>query len=364
MWKIVLSLAALGVMIAFLHTGEWVMMGAIVAMILVHELMHWVVARWFGYDAPVFTIGFGSRPRYVLGTLWGTTFQITPWLLGGYVQIDPGSEQFRKREVWKRVAVILSGAAINFLAAVLLMFSLFVTIGERTAVSDSVSVEHIVNINSPAAQAGLRLGDRIITVDGAVVHSYAELHAHLIEHRDGTPAQFVVQRGGERLNVSVRPDRRGYIGVRLSWKISSTQHRLGVWTAFLHAISVVWNMVAQLVVGVLMILHLVPVAVGSPPGSGAAHGLLSMVQLGGLAFKQGVYSFFNELALFSVNLAFFQLLPVPGFDGGHLVFLGWEKLTGRHVDEQLQARLGKIALAIVVIVMAYALFNDILHPVA
>jgi regulator of sigma E protease len=364
MWKIVLSLAALGAMLAFLQTGEWVMLGAIVVMILLHELMHWVVARWFGYDAPVFTIGFGSRPRFVLGTLWGTTFQITPWLLGGYVQIDPGSEQFRKREAWKRLAVILSGAAINALAAVLLMFSLFVTVGERTAVSDSVSLERIVGNNSPAAQAGMRVGDRIVTVDGAVVHSYADLHAHLIAHRDGSPARFVVERGSERLSFSVHPDSRGYIGVKLRWQISSTQHKMGVWPALERAISVVWGMVSQIVLGVLMVLHLVPVTAGAPAGSGAAHGLLSMVQLGGLAFKQGLYSFFNELALFSVNLAFFNLLPIPGLDGGHLAFLGWEKLTGRHVDEKLQTRLGKIALAITVIVMAYAMFNDILHPVA
>jgi regulator of sigma E protease len=363
MWKHLLLAAALSLMLIFLQAGEWVMLGAIVAMIILHELAHWFCARAFGYAAPVFTIGFGSYPHWVVGKLWGTEFRITPYLLGGYVQVDPGSDEFRARPAWTRLAVILSGVVLSIMLAFTLIFGLYVVDGERTVTPAGVSIHRIVGKDSPASGAGMLPGDKIIMADGAPINSYADLHRVMLNHADGSAAGVVVQRGDARLSLTVHPSRRGLLGATLSYRISTSYRPLSMGTAFERAAAVVWGMVAQLIVGVLMTLHLVPVTAGAPAGAGSAHGLLAMVQLGGLAFKQSLYSFISMVAYFNVNLALVNLLPIPGFDAGHLLFLGWEKVAGKPLRKDWQQKLERLTIIIVALVMVYSLFNDILHPV-
>jgi regulator of sigma E protease len=355
-------------MVAFLlwkwNLGEWVTLGTVVLMILWHEAAHWVSARWFGFEAPEFKIGIGPTPKYRLFRLWGTDFFITPWLIGGSVDFDSNCDTCQTKPGWQRLLVGSSGLFANFALALVLMFGLFAVSGEQHVVPTGISVLSVVGKQSAAAAAGLKRGDRIVTVDGVAVKTYDELHAVLLAHKQNAPAAVVVNRLGQSLTFNLRPNSRGLIGVKLVYHVKVTYDKMGPWTAAVRAWQVVAGMGASFFAGVLMLFHLIPVPPGATPGSGAVHGLLSIVQLGGIAFQQGSYSFLRLLATVSVTLTFANLIPAPMFDGGHLVFYAWEKLTGKPVPRWLRKRLAKICLWIVVAFMLYATFNDILFPVA
>lgn len=263
----VVAVIALIWMVMHLRAGHWATIAALCVMIVVHELGHWVVARSMGVDVPVFSIGFGSVPRIPLGTYWGTRFQITPWLAGGYVKFNPNDPSFQAKAAWKRASVLLGGVVMNVLLSLATVFGLC-----------------------------------------------------LARH-------------------------------------------FGPLAAFNRALSVVAELGVDMGKAILMMAHILPVPHGVPPGAAAVHGIVSAVQMGQTAFSNGLFSFGWLVALLSMNLAVLNVLPIPNLDGGHLLFLAWEKIVGKPVPVAIQQKISIVFVGLLVAVMGYALFNDLAHPV-
>lgn len=358
---LIAAAAVVAYLVAKLQMGEWATLGAVVLMILVHEATHWVFARGLGFEAPQFKIGVG-KPMYYLGKLWGTEFFITPWLIGGSVDFDPSCDACYVRPDWQRLLIGASGTISNFVLALVLMFGLFAISGEQQVVPSGISVLS-VSRQSGAAQAGLKAGDKIVSVDGVAVKTYDQLHAVLVAHHHGSAAKIVVERNGAPLTFAVVPNSRDLIGVRLNYEVTTTYEKMTPWSAALRAWHTIGTMSFNFLGGILMLFHLIPVPPGATPGSGAVHGLVSIVQLGGIAFKQGSYTFLQLIATCSIALGLCNLIPAPMFDCGHLVYYAWEKITGKPVPQWLRKRLSQICLWIVVAFMVYATYNDIFHPV-
>lgn len=358
-----LAAALAAAMLYYFQPGHWAMLGALVLMIVVHEFGHWFVARSFGFKAPIFSVGFGSKPRLVLGRLWGTEFQITPWLIGGYVQIDPNDDDFRGKAVWKRASVLVAGVTMNVLTALVLVFALFATVGERHAVPDAVVIQQVDSQVTIARDAGLQAGDEFVSVDGVTVKSAQELARGLSAHKDGTPAVIVVKRNADQVTVTVSPNADGRIGVALGQRLAAQYEQMGVGEAAGRSVSFVGNMGVQMAQGLGMMVGLVPLPEGAPEGAADVHGVVAIVQMGAMAYDAGIYSFIMIVCLISMNLAFFNILPIPMLDGGHLLFLGWEKLTGRPVNPAVQGKLSTIFFFLLIALMLFGLFNDIFNPI-
>jgi regulator of sigma E protease len=355
--------AALAAMAYYFQPGHWAMLAALVLMIVVHELGHWVLARMFGFKAPVFSIGFGSSPRLVLGRFWDTEFQITPWLIGGYVKIDPSDDDFRGKAAWKRALVLVGGVAMNVLTVVVLLFALYTTVGERSAIPQAVQIQQVDSTVTIARDAGLQAGDEFVSVDGNKVRSAADLATGLKAHTDGTPATVVVTRNGTEVTVTVTPNADGRIGVALGQRYAEHYEKMGVVEAAGRSVDMTAKMGVDMARGLGMMVGLVPLPEGAPEGAADVHGVVAIVQMGAMAFDAGVYSFIMIVCFISMNLAFFNILPIPMLDGGHLMFLGWEKLTGKPVNPNVQGMVSTIFFFLLIALMLFGLFNDIFNPI-
>lgn len=363
MRNIIWLAVVLAAMLFYFQPGHWAMLGALVMMIVVHEFGHWFLARLFGFNAPVFSVGFGSSPRLVLGKLWGTEFQVTPWLIGGYVKIDPTDADFTSKSAWKRAAVLVGGVTMNVLTAIVLMFGLFATVGERHVVPSAVAIHQVDSKVTIARDAGLQPGDEFVSVDGVPVKSSQELAARIGAHRDGTPATIVVKRNADQVSVTVNPNPDGRIGIALEQRFAETYEKMGVGAAASRSVSVVAQMGVDMARGFGMMVGLVPLPEGLPDGAADVHGVVAIVQIGAMAFNAGLYSFILIVCYISMNLAFFNILPIPMLDGGHLMFLGWEKLTGKPVNPNVQGVVSMIFFGLLIALMFWGLFNDIFRPI-
>ena len=353
----------LAAMVLFLQPGHWAMIAALLLMIVVHEFGHWFLARIFGFKTPVFSVGFGSSPRLYLGKFWETEFQLTPWLAGGYVKIDPTDADFTSKAAWKRALVLVGGVTMNVLTVVVLSFLLFTTVGERSFVPSAVQVQATDNTVTIARDAGLRAGDKFVSVDGVAVHSAQELAKDLKAHANGTVAHVVVNRGGADMAVDVTPNADGRVGVALAEQYTASYHKYGIVDGATRSVAFTYEAGAGMVKGLGMMLHIVPLPQGAPAGAADVHGIVAIVQIGAMAFNDGLYSFVMLVCMISMNLAFFNILPIPMLDGGHLLFLGIEKLRGKPMNPEIQGRLSMIFLFLLLSLFAYGLFNDLFNPV-
>ncbi len=217
----------------------------------------------------------------------------------------------------------------------------------------------------PAEKAGVKTGDRVLEAGGAPVHSWLDF-VNVMEHQPGRPVPLVVQRGGEQVALTVVPDSvavpaapglyMGRIGVGLSpvARDNLPRARKGPVEALGYGVSRTWyftRLIGQWIAG-LFTGKASPRDVGGP---------IMIAQISHQMIELGLEAFLNFLALFSVNLAVLNLLPIPILDGGQLLFLVLEGVRGRSLSFEQRMRLSQVGLVIVVAIMVWALANDVMR---
>ena len=346
---------------------------AIGPLVFIHELGHYLAARWCGVGAETFSIGFG---REVAG--WtdkrGTRWKVG-WLpLGGYVKfvgdMTPASEgvdeaqiapadrprAFHLKPVWQRFLIVLAGPMANFLLAIAIVSALFAIDGAPRTSNVVVAVQP----GSAAAAAGIAPGDRIVAIANRSTGSFEDLFAVVVLRPDEA-VNVELERGSERLSLPVviaaeeqrdrfgqtfRIGRLGVLGgapqmVRLPaaelvpaatrYTIVSTGRMIdGLW---------------QIISGRRTIKDL--------------GGTLKMAQVAGQQASLGLRQFVELLALFSINLGFINLLPIPMLDGGHLLLYGAEAVRRRPVSAQAQEWAFRGGLAFLLTFILMVTVNDL-----
>jgi regulator of sigma E protease len=346
---------------------------AIGPLVFIHEFGHYIVAKLFGVGAEVFSIGFG---REVFG--WtdrsGTRWKIG-WLpLGGFVRfvgdMNPASapanpedvpEELRSRSfhlkpVWQRFLIVLAGPMANFLLAILIFAAFFATLG----MPQTPSVAYRIAPGSAAERAGLVPGDRIVAVDGRATASFEELATYVILRPDQDVTVNFVRQGQQHRTVAriAAEEQKDSFGQR--FRIG----RLGVFAQGREYVP-------------LQPLQLIPASVGYTvrltrsmmdglwqivTGRRSAKDLggpLKIAQIAGQQASLGAFEFVQLLALFSINLGFINLLPVPMLDGGHLFFYGVEAVRRRPVSLQVQDWAFRGGLALILALLLFTTFNDL-----
>lgn len=217
---------------------------------------------------------------------------------------------------------------------------------------------------TPAAAAGIRPGDRIGSVDGVRVSSWPQLVA-AIEARPGQTIAVELERDGSPMTLEVTPRAErvageagqertvGRIGIGVS---SSTlpRERLGVAGAATHGVERTWG-------AAKMITKAVGDLVSGKVSARSMGGPILVGQLSGQVARVGLEPFLAFMALFSVNLAILNLLPIPVLDGGHLALLGVEAVRGRALSLEARGRIMQVGFVIVLAIMAWAVGNDVLR---
>ena len=338
-------------------------------LVFVHEFGHYWVGRKCGIRADAFSIGFG-RELFGWTDRDGCRWKVG-WLpLGGYVMFagdrDPSSSgapdaalppgSFPAAALWKRAITVAAGPAANFLLAILILGGFALLFGKVA----TPPVVGSVMANTPAAEAGLQPGDRIVSVDGRTMTAFNDIPMTVM-HRPGEPMAIVIERDGERIESVMRPrtiteeDRfgrpqsRAVIGIRPGAPVISD---VGLLEAPVEGARQSWAIVRQMteVIGQLLTGRRGIEDLGGPLKIAEASG--QQMVLGGAAFV-------TFIALISINLGFINLLPLPTLDGGHLMFYGIEAVRRRPVTPRIQEwafRFGFGALAVLMLVVT---FNDL-----
>ncbi|WP_369678915.1 RIP metalloprotease RseP [Novosphingobium sp. B 225] len=342
-------------------------------LVLLHELGHYLVARWFGVRSDVFAIGFGKE---VAG--WtdkrGTRWKLGMLPLGGYVQFsgdangasvpdpalaDASAEQlkgtFQGAPMWQRALIVLAGPLTNLLAAV----AVFAVFNMSYGVPTSAPVVDQFAPNSAAQAAGMQVGDRIVAIDGDRIEAFEDVVSHVILY-PGHRLSIMVERAGRQVPIAVTipvvtsTDRfgnkieRGQIGVSARLSFEPVGPVRAVVQGWDQSIGVMKFMVAglrQIIVGERSVREL-----GGP---------IKIAKYSGESLAMGWPAFVSFAALISINLAFINLLPIPGLDGGHLAIYAAETIRRKPLDARSQEWAFRTGLALVLALMLFVTLNDI-----
>lgn len=360
-----------------------------------HEFGHFIAAKWSGMRVRRFSVGFGPP---IISRKWGETVYSVAWFpIGGFVDIvglDPQEQDvadgFNSKPISRRFAVLLAGALMNILLA-LLVFSV---IGKMfgVAVESQPVVEKV--IRAQAEESGLLPGDRIVAVNGQPVSDVAQIRQAIQAAQDGRLG-MQVERGGNTFSLAVKAKREKQTfltdelekgqrliasmtlphwddtGLHLS-AFSLVEQEIAVVGISFHALTRPAGFLEGISDGlkrtfnatVLVFASLKVMILGEVPLS-QAKGPVGIVQVVGEAAHAGLYAFLSGLAMISVNIAILNIIPFPALDGGRLALLSIEAIRRRPLDRKKEAYVHLVGLAILILLIVAITINDLLqlfHP--
>lgn len=345
-------------------------------LIFVHELGHFWVARRCGVKVEVFSIGFG-REIFGWNDRHGTRWKVS-WLpLGGYVKMfgdadaasTPSGEvatmsaeeravSFFHKPLGQRSAIVAAGPAANFLLAIALLAGMFAFVGQPFT---PALVGGVVE-GSAAERAGVRPGDRIVTIDGAKIERFEDIQ-RIVQLNLDRPLSLGVLRDGREIDLPIVPviveekDRSGNT-IRLARLGIRGQgmefRRHGPGEAVWRAVQETWNQTA----GTLKALGQM---VAGSRGTEELGGPIRIAKMSGEVAQGGIGSLLLFMAVLSINLGLINLFPIPMLDGGHLVLYAAEAVRGRPLPPRAVEYGFRIGFALVISLMVFATWNDLVQ---
>lgn len=344
-------------------------------LVFIHEMGHFLVARYFGVKVEVFSIGFG---REVTG--WtdkhGTRWKVG-WLpLGGYVRFAgdmngasmedpkwrdlPASERagiFHAKPVGQRALIVLAGPLANFLAAIAILGSFAFVYGEVSRPPVIATVQP----GSPADKAGLQVGDRIVSINARPVRSFDDVYP-VVQDNTGTDIAFKIARDGSEITRSIVPVivvekdrfgnsyRIGRIGIAPSREAEIRDVSLP--ESVVIGVKRMVQILDRMISGIWQVIsgHRSPTELGGP---------IKIAQISGEAAVLGWQQFVYLAALISINLGFINLLPVPMLDGGHLSFYAVEAILRRPVSPRTMEIAFRSGMYALLALMLFVTLNDL-----
>lgn len=317
---------------------------------IVHELGHFFIGKAFGFRIMEFAIGFGPA-------LWRkrrgeTEYVLRALPLGGLNRFDDGEEgrpkdrrSFAERPYYQRFLVILSGSVMNILLAVAIVSSLFAITGTPV-----IQIEQTI-AGSPSERAGFLSGDIILKLNDQTMLTSESIVA-ILSVSSGIPVDILIDRDGETKLITVAPEKdpedgRGKIGIYMSGALIRT----GPLKAAANGVRFLSEIIKLTVnaIGKLFLKHDLS-QVSGPVGIAVASAE---------AARSGASSFILLIALVSVSLGIFNLIPLPILDGGWLLFMTVERLTGRKIPDRVMNALKLAGIAVFVMLALYATYTDI-----
>lgn len=358
-------------------TTFWAAIFFIGLLIFFHELGHFILAKLIGVKVLKFSLGFG--PRLISKKLGETDYIISVIPLGGYVK--PLGEEigeklkeedkpraFNSQPVWKRAAIILAGPFFNLILAYII-FVIFLSIKLPVAIPDLDSITAVIEDvveNSPAMKAGLKKGDIIVSINGTSVNDWGEM-ADIFSKNPGKELNLEVKRGDDLIAIRVTPEPTrikdekgreiivGRIGISKKLNVEVIQSSSIVY-APINGLEAVyrWCALTLEVVGKLLTGAVAAKHIGGP---------ILIIDSAAKAASAGVFTYFNFIAIISINLAILNLFPIPVLDGGHLMFLSIEALRRRPLSDAVMGVMTRIGMALLILLIVFVFYNDIVRVI-
>ena len=325
-------------------------------LVLVHEFGHFITAKKTGMRVDEFAIGFGPK-------IWSkqkgeTVYSVRSIPLGGFNRIagmekdmdeDAGDRAYWARPVWARMIVILAGSVMNFILPFLIFAGIFFFNGIQTPINEPVLGQ--VMEGQAASQAGLKMGDKIISINGEPVDSWTNF-VEKVQGEDGKVLSVEFVRDNETMTTSVVPKydeqaKRALIGVTAPVQTQSVGFIDSIVLAFATVINIIYQMYSALV--------------GMITGSVAAElsGPVGVAQMTSQAAHLGIVPLLQFAALLSLNLGIINLLPIPALDGGHFVVLLVEALRGKPIEAKYVRVVQMAGIILLLSLMFFATAQDL-----
>ena len=361
---------------------EWVLEYAIpflfvlTVLVFVHELGHYLVARWNGVRVEVFSIGFGPE-------LFGWTDKAqTRWKfsaipLGGYVKMfgdvnaasmpdsaiaemspEDRAVAVPTKRLGQRAWIVAAGPLANFIFAIILFAGLYVFVGQPF----TPAVVGAIQEGSAAEAAGLMDGDEFLRIEGQTIERFEDIQ-RIVRVSAGEPLEVVVLRDDQEVTVTATPRLEtfmdnfgneheiGLLGIQGSApEFVKRNPATAIWLASKETVSLVgaiFEAVGQIIIGTRKAEEL-----GGP---------LRIAEISGQAVEMGILAVVQFMAVISINLGLINLFPIPVLDGGHLLFYTFEAVRGRPLGERAQEFGFRIGLALVLGLMVFVTWNDLIH---
>jgi regulator of sigma E protease len=346
-----------------------------------HELGHFLMARLCGIKVLVFSIGFGPEIAG-FNDRYGTRWKISAVPLGGYVKFfgddnaasvpDQAAaasmsdadrkDSFMFQPVGSRAAVVAAGPIANFILAIAIFAAIFMTVGKQTT---SARVD-AVQPASAAEAAGFKPGDLVLAINGEKIESFSDMQ-RIVSISAGETLSIDVDRGGAPINLKAAPQlkelkdnygnvhRLGVLGISRSMSPGDIKtEKAGPLRAIVMGAQETWFVVDR------TLAYIGGVFVGREAADQLG-GPIRIAQVSGQVATAGFTALIHLTAVLSVSIGLLNLFPIPLLDGGHLLFYAIETIRGRPLSERAQEVGFRIGLAVVVMLMIFATFNDILR---
>jgi regulator of sigma E protease len=347
--------------------------------VFIHELGHFLVARWYGVRVLVFSIGFGPE-LFGFNDRYGTRWKVSAIPLGGYVKffgdenaasvpdqaaIAAMSEADRKvsfvhQKVGPRAAIVVAGPLANFILAIVIFAVAAMVYGRQSTLPRVDTVQP----NSAAMAAGFQPGDVVQSINGRTIRSFADMQ-RIVSFSAGEELSVVVERGGKQVTLKAVPalqdvkdnfgntHRMGVLGITRSLAADEVRfERVGPLTAVGIGFSETWALVDQTLTYIWRIF-------AGRASADQLGGPIMIAQMSGQVASVSFSLLIQFVAMISVSIGLLNLFPVPLLDGGHLLFYGIEAARGRPLSERAQEYGFRIGMALVLMLMVFATYNDI-----
>jgi len=343
--------------------------------VFIHELGHFWVARRCGVRVEVFSVGFGPE-LFGWTDRFGTRWKFSAIPLGGYVKMFGQAERvleadgrerdmsaaeravaFHHKSVWQRAAIVFAGPAANYLLTIAALAVLFALVGQPTV----PTVVGEVKPGSAAEAAGIRTGDRILSINGQPTKSFDDL-VSLVQNSAGQPLSLMIQRGDTELPITAQPrpmnDSGGSDASHQTYRLGITPggelqyERRSLPEAAVGAVSQTYS-------GTIQILTNLWQMVTGERSSQELGGVLRIAKIAGDVANSSYVDFLFLIPSLSLNLGLLNLFPIPLLDGGHLAFYAIESVRGRPLGERAQEWGLRIGVALVLGLVVFATWNDL-----
>jgi regulator of sigma E protease len=326
--------------------------------ILVHEFGHFIFAKKAGIYVHEFSIGMGPRLFKFNRKNDETTYSIRLFPIGGSVQLagegteddrDIPKDRLLQSKPWlSRFLTIIAGVLFNYLLAIVLFFIIGLFNGTTT---NDVIVQYISE-DYPAYIAGMREGQKIVKVDNVNIYSNEQFLLEL-QMRYGDPITFTVKDNNDTKTITVIPKETAEKEYKWGF-LALGEYKEGFIASVKYAFVKTWNLTIQM--GII-ISYLITGKIGL----NSLAGPIGMYNVVGEVAKAGFMDVLYLTALIGINVGFINLLPIPAFDGGRLLFLWIEKIKGSPVNPDLENNIHAVGFILLMLLTVLVAFNDIIR---
>jgi regulator of sigma E protease len=324
--------------------------------VIIHEGGHYLAAVW--RNVQVHEFAFGMGPRLISKRKSGVLWSVRTFPIGGFVRLegmedaplpedepDP-SRAFPIRRAWERFAIIAGGAFANILLAWLLTSILLACYGVLDLKSPVIGE---LMEGYPALSMGAVPGDKVVSINGVSINEWKEIRATL-QKMDTDDVNILVERDGTNITLSGKIPYSDDASARL-WGVQPARIRYSPGKAVLSGLDYCWRMSVEILKSLwLMLTGRLHAEVAGPVG---------IADMAGNAAREGFWTFISFLAVINLNLGLMNLLPLPALDGGRLVFLFGEMISGRKFPEAWENRIHIVGFAMLLLLIAFVTWKDI-----